>query len=57
MYTRSKEESPRRERNGLVSHLLLQHGDLSNVGLMANWADVAPGSSSGPTNTPRSRCT
>ena len=56
MYTRSKKESPRRERNGLVAHILLQRGDLSDVGLMANWADVAPGFSSGPMNTPRSRC-
>ena len=42
MYTRSKEESPRRERNGLVSHILLQRGDLSDVGLTATWVDVAP---------------
>src|SRR5829696_9340673 len=43
MYTRSKEESPRRERNGLVSPILLQREDLSDVGLTATWVDVAPG--------------
>jgi len=43
MYTRSKEESPRRERNGLVSPILLQCEDLSDMGLTATWVDVAPG--------------
>ena len=28
MYAWNKEESPRRERSGLVSHILLQRGDL-----------------------------
>ena len=47
MYTRSKIESPRQERNGLASHIPLQRGDLfdlSDVGLTATWVDVAPGS-------------
>lgn len=44
MYVRNKEESPKRERSGLVSHILLQQGDLPNVGLAATWVDVAPGS-------------
>lgn len=44
MYTRSKKESPRQERNGLASHIPLQRGDLSDVGLTATWVDVAPGS-------------
>ena len=57
MYTRSKKESPRQERNGLASHIPLQRGDLSDVGLTATWVDVAPGLGHGPTNTPRSRCT
>lgn len=43
MYTRSKKESPRQERNGLASHIPLQRGDLSDVGLTATWVDVAPG--------------
>ena len=43
MYTRSKKESPMQERNGLASHIPLQRGDLSDVGLTATWVDVAPG--------------
>ena len=43
MYTRSKKEIPRQERNGLASHIPLQRGDLSDVGLTATWVDVAPG--------------
>jgi mannose-6-phosphate isomerase-like protein (cupin superfamily) len=52
MYTRSKEESPRRERGGLVSHILLQRGDLPDVGLTATWVDVAPGSRQRPHDHP-----
>ena len=52
MYTRSKKESPRRERSGLVSHILLQRGDLSDVGLTATWVDVAPGSRQRPHEHP-----
>lgn len=52
MYTRSKEESPRRERSGLVSHILLQRGDLPDVGLTATWVDVAPGSRQRPHDHP-----
>ena len=52
MYTRSKEESPKRERSGLVSHILLQQGDLPEVGLTATWVDVAPGSRQRPHEHP-----
>ncbi|CAN5271298.1 hypothetical protein BH24ACT19_BH24ACT19_20840 [soil metagenome] len=52
MYTRSKEESSRRERGGLVSHILLQRGDLPDVGLTATWVDVAPGSRQRPHDHP-----
>ena len=52
MYTRSKEESPRRERSGLASHILLQRGDLPGVGLTATWVDVAPGSRQRPHGHP-----
>jgi mannose-6-phosphate isomerase-like protein (cupin superfamily) len=44
MYTRNKEESPRRERSGLVSHILLQRGDPPEAGIGATWVEVAPGS-------------
>jgi mannose-6-phosphate isomerase-like protein (cupin superfamily) len=42
MYTRNKEEGPRRERSGLVSHILLQRGDLPEASLTATWVEVAP---------------
>jgi len=43
MYTRSKKESPRPKRSGLVSHILLQQrGNLYDVGLTATWVGVAP---------------
>ncbi len=48
MYTRNKEEGPRRERSGLVSHILLQRGDLPEVSLTATWVEVAPGSRQRP---------
>ena len=44
MYMRNKELSPRRERSGLVSHILLQRGDLPEASLTATWLEVAPGS-------------
>ncbi|MDQ4064160.1 MAG: cupin domain-containing protein, partial [Actinomycetota bacterium] len=52
MYTRSKKESPRRERSGLVSHILLQQGDLPEVGLTVTWVDVVPGSRQRPHEHP-----
>ncbi len=42
MYARIKEKSPRRERNGLVSPVLLERGDLSDVDLTTTWVEVAP---------------
>ena len=44
MYMRSKEESARREWIELVSHILLQRGDLPDVSLTATWVDIIPGS-------------
>lgn len=44
MYTRNKAEGPVRERGGLVSHILLQRGDLPEAGLTATWVEVVPGS-------------
>lgn len=52
MYTRNKEESPRRERSGLVSHILLQRGDLPEAGLTATWVEVVPGSRQRPHGHP-----
>ncbi len=44
MYTRNKEDGPRRERSGLVSHILLQQGDLpeaADAGFTATWVEIA----------------
>jgi len=40
---RNKANAPRRERSGLVSRILLQEGDLPDLGLTATWVEVAPG--------------
>ncbi len=52
MYTRNKEEGPKRERSGLVSHILLQRGDLPEANLAATWVEVAPGSRQRPHDHP-----
>ena len=52
MYMRNKELSPRRERSGLVSHILLQRGDLPEASLTATWLEVAPGSRQRPHDHP-----
>jgi quercetin dioxygenase-like cupin family protein len=44
MFKRNKSQTTRRERNGLISHFLLQEGDLPDLGLAIIWVDVAPGS-------------
>lgn len=43
MFTRNKSESPRRERAGLVSHILLSEGDVPDGKLTVPWVDVASG--------------
>lgn len=52
MYVRNKGNGPKRERGGLVSHLLLQEGDLPEVGFTATWVDVVPGSRPRPHDHP-----
>jgi len=52
MYIRNKELSPRRERSGLVSHILLPRGDLPEASLTATWLEVAPGSRKRPHDHP-----
>lgn len=42
MYARIEAERPSRERSGLVSPVLLQRGDLSDMGLKETWVEVAP---------------
>ena len=49
MFTRNKLESPRRERGGLVSHILLAEGDVAGRELTVDLSrDVAPGSTQRP---------
>ncbi len=48
MFTRNKTESPRRERDDLVSHILLAEGDFPDWELTVTWVDVAPGSAQRP---------
>jgi mannose-6-phosphate isomerase-like protein (cupin superfamily) len=48
MFKRNRTEAPRRERDGLVSHILLHAGDLPETQLTVTWVDVAPGSGQRP---------
>ena len=48
MFRRGKSEAPRRERQGLVSNILLQRGDVPGDRLAITWVDVAPGSRQTP---------
>ena len=44
MFKRSRTEALRRERDGLVSHILLHAGDIPETQLTVTWVDVDPGS-------------
>lgn len=44
MLINNKSKVPKRERNGLVSHILLQKGDVPYDRLAITWVDVTPGS-------------
>ena len=44
MFEMSRSEAVRRERDGLVSHILLHKGDLPGARMTVTWVDVAPGS-------------
>lgn len=44
MFVRGKDEASWRGRDGLVSRVLLQRGDVAGGGLTVTWVDVAPGS-------------
>jgi quercetin dioxygenase-like cupin family protein len=48
VFKRNVSEAPRRERDGLVSRLLLQGGDLPETRLTVTWVDIAPGSGQRP---------
>ena len=44
MFVRNRTGAPWREWGGLVSRIMLQEGDVPEVGLAAAWVEVAPGS-------------
>ncbi len=48
MFRRKRSEALRREREGLVSHILWHTGDLPEARLTVTWVDVAPGSGQRP---------
>lgn len=43
MHTASLATAPRREIDGLVSHVLLQAGGAADTGLTITWVEVGPG--------------
>lgn len=43
MLITSLDKSPKRQRAGLISHILLQHGDTLGNNLAITWVEVAPG--------------
>jgi mannose-6-phosphate isomerase-like protein (cupin superfamily) len=48
LFKRSRSEATWRERDGLVSHIILHAGDVSETRLTVTWVDVAPGSGQRP---------
>ena len=48
MFKKSLSESPRRIRPGLLSHMLLQSGDVSTDNLSVAWVEVEPGARQQP---------
>ncbi len=48
MFRRNRSEAVRRERDGLVSRILLHEGDSPESQLTVTWVDVAPGSGQRP---------
>ncbi len=48
MYIRSRSEAPQRRRPGLVSHILLQRGDVAGSELAVTWVDIEPGGGQQP---------
>jgi mannose-6-phosphate isomerase-like protein (cupin superfamily) len=48
LFRRARSRAPRRERDGLVSHILLHEGDVPETRLTVTWVDVTPGSGQRP---------
>ncbi len=52
MYKLNKSEVPQRERDGLLSHIMLQQGDVPDTQLSITWVEVASGASQKPHKHP-----
>jgi mannose-6-phosphate isomerase-like protein (cupin superfamily) len=52
MFTASIDEAPRRERDGLVSHVLLETGTVPDTALAVTWVEVEPGAGQVPHRHP-----
>lgn len=48
MFKQNKKDASQRKRDGLVSHILLQRGDIPDTQLAITWVDVAPYSTQKP---------
>jgi mannose-6-phosphate isomerase-like protein (cupin superfamily) len=48
MFVRNISDAPQRRRAGLVSHILLQRGDVAGSNLAVTWVDVEPGDAQRP---------
>ncbi len=52
MYKRNKSEVPQRKRHGLLSHIMLQKGDVPDTQLSVTWVEVKSGASQKPHKHP-----
>jgi mannose-6-phosphate isomerase-like protein (cupin superfamily) len=52
MYKVNKSAVPQRQRDGLLSHILLQQGDVPDTQLSVTWVEVEPGASQKPHKHP-----
>ena len=56
MYKLNKSEVPQRQREGLLSHILIQQDDVPNTQLSVTWVEVEPGASQKPHKHPPEQC-
>jgi quercetin dioxygenase-like cupin family protein len=57
MHKRNKSEVPHRLREGRLSYLMLQKGDVPDTGLSITWVEVEPGSVQRPHTHPPEQVT
>lgn len=48
MFKRNKSAAPQRQRDGLLSYILLQQGDVPDTRLSVTWVELTPGGSQKP---------